>query len=100
MMTPGIASASDAHYDAHEHSGDQGQSPSPQAVARGERQGSDTRTTRTITSTLTLGGRLLESDVMRTRSAMAYASTDSGLSMTCRSGDIPERCPGDRRRTA
>ena len=49
-----------------------------------------TRTPRTITSTLTLGSRLLESDVMRSRSAMAYVSTDSGLSMTCRSGDIPE----------
>jgi hypothetical protein len=52
-----------------------------------------TRTTRTITSTLTLGSRLLESDVMRSRSAMTYLSADSGLSMTCRSGDIPEHWP-------
>jgi hypothetical protein len=43
-----------------------------------------TRTPRTITSTLTLVSRLLESDVMRSRSAMAYVSTDSGLSMTSR----------------
>jgi len=36
-MNPGIASSDDAYYHAHGHYDDKGQTPSPQAVARGER---------------------------------------------------------------